>query len=128
SWRRKSPRAVCRSATILGLSPINSSRGSMRRVWYSRGIHHVMATSRRFLSASSTASQRLFEQHVLARLEGGDADLLVQIIGDDDVHRVDVPAGEQRAVVEIDAGIGPVPASGVRRLSAAARDTRERWP
>ena len=70
--------------------------------------------------------QRLLEQHVLARLERGDADLLVQIVGDHDVDRVDVPASEQGAVIELDDGIRPVPARDVRRLAAAARDCGER--
>ena len=44
---------------------------------------------------------RLLEQHVLAGVEGGHADLRVQVVGHDDRDRVDVAAGEQRAVADV---------------------------
>src|SRR5262249_21714893 len=68
----------------------------------------------------------LLEQRVLARLERGDADLFVQVVGHHDVDRVDVPACEERAVVEIDDRAGEVLARGVGGLRGAARDGGER--
>ena len=54
------------------------------------------------------AGQRLFAEHHLAGLGGGDGDLGVEVVGHADVDGVDILALDQRAPVGLDALIAPL--------------------
>ena len=70
--------------------------------------------------------QRLLEQHVLAGLQRRHADLGVQVVRHDDVHDVDVAAREERAIVEVDGGVGEIAAGGGGGPRAPAGDRPQR--
>ena len=68
---------------------------------------------------------RLLEQDVLAPVERGDADLLVQVVGHHDVGHVHVGARQQLPVVEVHRHVGEVAPRGAAvaslRQAMAAR-------
>ena len=71
------------------------------------------------------AGQRLFAQHHLAGLGGGDGDFRMQVVRHADIDGVDVLARDQRAPVALDAFIAPHLREAPHLAGVARRDRLE---
>ena len=93
------------------------------------GLHQVLARGlrggRHLLRLGRVHRERLFAQHVLARLERAQRPLLVQVVGQRVVDDIDLRVGEQRLIRLDHAGVGVGRKHLARTFPAATRHSHE---